>query len=200
MPIRSAVIACCVLLSGCYLPTSFVTSGPPDAYGSGAAPASASQPPQQAAPAPGTLANLDAKRGFRDVKLGMSLESITGLSAPSEEEGMTIYSRASDSLALGSGTLSRIRYGFSSGRLVMITLEASGAANSDAMLEAFQAAYGPGTQRNRFIKSYFWAGESVLMMYSRKPGQTDSSVAIGDKAFGMSVLKAREQKAANADL
>lgn len=130
----------------------------------------------------------------------MTVEQLSGVTEPVNEGGLVFYKRASDTLELGGATISKIRYGFKEQKLVMITIEASGASNSDALLDSFEAAYGKGVQRNRFIKQYTWISETVIMTYSRKPGQADSAVVIGDRAFALGELKSREDKAANADL
>ena len=130
----------------------------------------------------------------------MAVEELSGVTEPSNEGGLVFYRRASETLELGGATLSKVRYGFKDGKLVMITIEASGASNSETLLDSFEAAYGKGVQRNRFLKQYTWLSESVMMTYSRKPGQADSAVVIGDRAFAVGEVKSREEKAANADL
>lgn len=143
---------------------------------------------------------MDAKAGFRDVRFGMSVADIAGLTAMQDEAGLQVYRRASDSLTLGNGVLSSIKYGFKAGRLVMISLTADGSTNSNALLEAFQAAYGEGYKPNRFMKDYFWSGQLVQTTYSQRPGKADSWLTISDKAFMEQELKDRANKSANADL
>jgi hypothetical protein len=143
---------------------------------------------------------MDFKAGFRDVRLGMAVADIAGLTATQDEAGLQTYRRATDSMTLGNGVLSSVKYGFKAGRLVMISLAADGSTNSSALLEAFQAAYGEGYRPNRFLRDYVWNGQVVQTIFSQRPGKADSWLTISDKWFMEQELKNRANKSANADL
>jgi hypothetical protein len=189
MPTRLAALACCASL----------------ALVSPALAADEPARPDDSTPAAetaerGTLAALDDKHGFRDLKFGMTLKQIPGLSKPTREAGLTLYTRASDSLKLGRAALLRIRYGFKSGRLVAVLVDVMGAENSKAVLEALQAAYGPGEQENRFIESYMWNGQKVIMHFRQPPLQRNSYFVLTDRDYMVQEATKQLDEAANADL
>ena len=130
----------------------------------------------------------------------MTVKQIRGLSKPKREAGMAVYTRGGDSLTIGSGELFLIRYGFKDGRLVLVSLDAHGDRNASAVLEALQAAYGPGEQENQFIRRYSWIGEKVIMTYSHPPHSENSNVTIIDKEYVQQESQRRAEKAENADL
>lgn len=148
----------------------------------------------------GTLAALDKKGGFRDARFGMTAKQIKGLTNPKREAGLTLYTRSADSLEIGAGKAFLIRYGFKDGRLVGVFVDIKGKDNSAAILAAFQAAYGPGDQENRFVQDYKWRGEKVLMHFRNAPGRSDSSVVIADREFVQREAQSESEKANNADL
>lgn len=186
MHLRPAALACCASLFLALPARAVEPTGAPAAEAESAE--------------PGTLAALDEKRGFRDAKFGMTVKQFRGLSKPKREAGLAVYTRSTDSLTIGSGKLFLIRYGFKDGRLVAVFLDAYGDENSNAVLNALQAAYGPGEQENQFIREYKWNGEKVIMTFSQPPLRRNSTVVIVDREYVHQEVQRAAEKAENADL
>jgi hypothetical protein len=142
---------------------------------------------RQAGPAPGTLSNLDAKNGFRDLTFGQPPTPEMRLE---EDAGDTkSYVRATDDLTIGGAQLHYIHYHFYKNRLEAVFIRTKGYVNSVAIVEVLHQAYGKGNQPNQFMEKYSWQGTRVFVGYDRKM-ISDETVA-----FWQSVPLYRERKA-----
>jgi len=112
-------------------------------------------------------AALDEKNGFRDLTFGVEVDSVAGLS-PVEGEGedSTWYVRSSDSMTVGSATLTSIRYNFYKGQLAVVHLTAA-RPNCDVLLDSLRESYGRGTKTSRLVPRSWWIGTLVSMSYEK---------------------------------
>jgi hypothetical protein len=123
-------------------------------------------------PSPGSLAYLDFRNGFRDLKFG---DPPTQDMKVFEEGGETkFYRRSSDDLTIGNANIEEISYGFYKGRLYSVLLQTGGLINSRALLAVLREAYGPGSRPNQFMDRYLWDGSKVLLYYDQKPISDDA--------------------------
>jgi hypothetical protein len=123
-------------------------------------------------PSPGSLAYLDFRNGFRDLKFG---DPPTQNMTVFEEGGDTkFYRRSSDDLTIGNANIKEISYGFYKGRLYSVLLQTGGLINSRALLAVLREAYGPGSRPNQFMDRYLWDGSKVLLYYDQKPISDDA--------------------------
>ena len=119
-------------------------------------------------PIEGSIADLDRKNGFRDVRFGDSVESLHGLDRIDSDGPLQLYSRAADSKRIGGSELERIGYGFTGNRLSRIIIYAkAGAANASALLRAVERTYGPASRPDPDRGEYVWQGRRVRMSLLR---------------------------------
>jgi hypothetical protein len=127
-------------------------------------------------PSPGSLAYLDFRNGFRDLKFGDPPAADMRLV---EDHGeTTYYTRPGDDLRIGNSQLNRIAYGFYRGRFYTALLSTEGLTNSRALLEVLRQAYGRGARPNRFMDRYYWEGSRVVLSYDENPLNHDATVVL----------------------
>lgn len=119
----------------------------------------------------GDLADLDTENGFRGLHFGVAHGEIESLELLSENgaRGTRLYTRANEPLEFGSGVLDGVTYGFYRDRLYFVALFASGRGNSEAVLEALQAAYGDGERLAGEAVEYVWQGSRVALHFREDP-------------------------------
>jgi hypothetical protein len=123
--------------------------------------------------APGTLAYLDSKNGFRDVNFGMAVADLPGLALVSENptHHLKTYTRSGDDLLVGGVPLKSINYVFFEDRLCEVVLrwnlntpEATLRTPPSSSLAAYCAElYGPPTRhtasrQKEQTTQYIWRG------------------------------------------
>lgn len=113
----------------------------------------------------GSLADLDSKYGFRDIKFGSHIDSLSGFTLEEVSGDKSFYIRKSDSLKIGPAPLKFIGYTFYKGRFLSVMFESKGLENSSRLFEVLSLAYGEPRQPNEFIKEYFWLGKRVSGFY-----------------------------------
>jgi hypothetical protein len=128
--------------------------------------------PAPTEPSPGSLAYLDARNGFRDLKFGDP--PLQGMRLVEDHGDMKYYTQPSDDLTIGNAKIKEISYGFYKGRLSTVLLQTDGLINSRALLEVLRQAYGSGSRPNRFMDRYLWDGSRVLLYYDEKPISNDA--------------------------
>lgn len=75
--------------------------------------------------------SLDKRGGFRDAKLGLTLEDFRALDKAAtvaekrKKGGLTFYARSTDEMTLFGSTLERLEYGFKDGKLAAVVLRTS---------------------------------------------------------------------------
>jgi hypothetical protein len=99
-------------------------------------------------PSPGSLAYLDYKNGFRDLKFGDPPRADMVLKEDSGDS--KYYARPSDDLSIGGAQLSHLIYGFYKNRLHAVQVGTKEIINSQALLEVLRQAYGRASQPNQF--------------------------------------------------
>jgi len=141
--------------------------------------------------APGTLAALDAKTGFRDVLWGSAPTADMTL-VETGKDGTTYYRRPSDSMTVGAAQLEAIAYFYWRDQFLGVMLMSEGYANARALLATLQEAYGEGHQGNQFMERYHWFGKTVTLSFDQK--SSDDAVVV----FRYEPLQ-EKQKAAEKD-
>jgi hypothetical protein len=125
-------------------------------------------------PSQGSLAYLDHKNGFRDLKFGDPPRAEMVLK---EESGDSkYYARPTDDLSIGGAHLSQLVYGFYKNRLQVVRMTTKGIVNAQALLEVLRQAYGPPSQPNQFMKRYRWQGSKVIISYDENSIRHDADV------------------------
>lgn len=133
-------------------------------------------PPAQA----GDVSALDAENGFRDARFGAPMPARAGFQLLSENgaAGTRLYVKPDEALAFGDARLDGVTYGFHSDRLYFVAIFTSGRENTRAVLEVFQAAYGPGAAIDGEANEYLWQGQRVALHFREDP-----STGVGMAAF-----------------
>jgi hypothetical protein len=150
------------------------------------------QPPPAGVVEPplGSLAYLDFKNGFRDMKFGDPPAEDMRLV---EDHGdTTYYTRPRDDLRIGNSQLSKMAYGFYRGRFYTALLSTEGLTNSRALLEVLRQAYGQGARPNRFMQRYYWEGARVTLVYDENPLNHDATAVLS--SVPLQSQKAAEDK------
>jgi hypothetical protein len=127
-----------------------------------------------AGPDAGSVADLDRKNGFRDLRFGDGVASIADLeqSVCGSEPGggLAFYSRKTDKKRIGNAQVERIGYGFEGRRLSQIVIYAhSDPGNAAALLDVVERAYGQGTAET--AERTVWDGRRVHMSLATESGQ-----------------------------
>lgn len=115
--------------------------------------------------AQGSLAALDAKNGFRDVKFGASIKSYPGMTLAEDDYPLATtktYVRKADKLRIGDVKISTIFYRFFKGHLSDVSFILNGKKESDELLKAFEYLYGPHQTENNWTK---WETGKILVWY-----------------------------------
>lgn len=112
--------------------------------------------------------SLDQKCGFRDLKFGVPIESVTGLTEVSSSDPLVkVYVRHSDNMKIGAYPVQEIRYVFYKAKLYSIIVDIIGADYvKNGVREVLISEYGMGNGNN---ESMTWRGKKVHMSYSDKP-------------------------------
>ena len=148
------------------------------------------------APAMGTLDYLDWRYGFRDVRFGQTLSSMTNMDFIAENGGYQFYKRQHDQVGLGKLELTYISYGFYKGRLARVECEARLPDVVDRVLDVLEAAYGPSEQKAASPRTRSWEGRHTYVQFDRHEDR--AVLTIGSKVIYAE--KARdEQEAAKED-
>ena len=111
-----------------------------------------------------SLAFQNEPDGFRGIKWGTKIETLTGMRKV-EEAGSDIirYTRSNDKFQIGSAKLKEISYLFWQGKFLIVSITTDGYFNWESLKEAVFAKFGVGNQKNPYIKSYSWLSGKVHM-------------------------------------
>lgn len=131
--------------------------------------------------AQGSLAYLDAKYGFRDIKFGTAISSLKGMVYLEDNPlypDVKEYTRPSDKKVFGNIPVKRIVYGFYHGRLWEVGVTGYGPEHNTPLYELLKTAYGLGkplstydTQKRGYsMYECTWKSDKVLAWI--KPGYT----------------------------
>jgi hypothetical protein len=116
-------------------------------------------------PTPGSVAYLDWRYGFRDLKFEQSVESSRDMVLIEDDGDLKFYTRKNDSLELGGAKLKLIEYGYYKGKFATVMITADGEADAVALLKSLETDYGPGSKSPRNISKFYWFGDRVLADY-----------------------------------
>jgi hypothetical protein len=157
-------------------PVSTARLGPVSAEDASArppVPSAGAQPttaPQE--PSPGSLAYLDFKNSFRDLKFG---DRPTNSMVLKDDAGdKKYYTRPEDDLSMGGARVDQVIYGFSKDRLSTILIQTKGLSNSRAVLEVLRRTYGPGSQPDPSLPRYSWRGSQMSVSYNENARTHDA--------------------------
>ena len=128
-------------------------------------------------PVPGSLANLDERYGFRELKFEQSLKSCKDMVVIEEDGEMKFCTRKNESLLLSGAKLKSIEYGFFRGKFATVTVIAATEFDGDMLFKSLEADYGPGRKAPRNITKYYWFGQKVVTDYT--------STGTGSPSFAM---------------
>lgn len=141
----------------------------------------------------GSLEDLEAKNGFRDLKLGASFDAV-GFSKLSTDKDTTAYTRASDKLEIGSSSLDMIMYAEYDGKLISVSLVAEGKSNCDEIEAVLRAAYGDGAKRP-VSNERTWMTKSVMLAFSWNPIKAQCFIIYASRPLSDERTAARETAA-----
>jgi hypothetical protein len=92
----------------------------------------------------GSVANLDEKNGFREVRFLTPLTEFNDLEFVELKNGMGCFKRPKEDLVVGDATVGTIRYCFYKGRLGSVSLWGAGAKTAGELVQDLRRNYGNG--------------------------------------------------------
>jgi len=137
---------------------------------------------------------LDEKNGFRELKFGMSIDSVSNLKLIDGNGISKYYEKTDDKLTIGDYAIESITYGFYKGKLSFIMITTVGYANSKGVLNLFTTQYGKGYQSNQYIEEYWWFGKTVSLNYKENSINNNGKIIMSTNIFDDE--KAADKKAA----
>jgi hypothetical protein len=141
----------------------------------------------------GSLADLDAKYGFRGFQFGSPPTADMNLI---EDDGdIKYYSRPSDDLHVGHAKVESIVYGFYRDRYYWMVIQSKGVVNGRALLRVLRETYGPGSRA--VSDQYWWRGKRVTAHYDENPLTKDAKLYMSSNELSgqkKADEKARERK------
>ncbi|MBC7449602.1 MAG: hypothetical protein H7330_16240 [Hymenobacteraceae bacterium] len=139
-----------------------------------------------------SVADLDTKYGFRDLKFETDTSAIEGL-VPSEATPLKlIASRPADAKKIGGATISRIDYGFYQGRLYEVAIVTKGVTNSHALREVLESQFGEGTLVSAAGQDRNWDGKLVRLAYREDPAFHNATVRFTHKKLNEQLQTAQK--------
>lgn len=146
------------------------------------------------------LKKLDEKNGFRDMKLGMSIDSVKNLKEIENSGDSKYYEKLDENLKVGDYQIQSICYGFYKGYLSFILIKTKGYTNSRGIKDVIVNLYGNGWQSNRYMEKYNWFGENVSLSYDENSITNDAQIVFQSKPLSKQReldKKEKDEKAAN---
>jgi hypothetical protein len=134
-------------------------------------PLQAQQQPADSAPPPpmGNAEDLDNANGFRGVKFGSSMDSISGLELEQDRGSLKLYTKKDEKMLLGPALLDEIVYYFFEGKLYGVALHSADGQDSSNLLRILQLAYGYGAQPDQNAPIFFWSGKTASARFGMNP-------------------------------
>jgi hypothetical protein len=150
------------------------------------------KPPSEA----GTITDLDAKYGFRDLKFDSDFDSNGGFLKIGEigDGGLIAYSRPLDSLRIGEADLSGITYSFYRNKFHSVHLNVVDEGEFNRLAEVLLKAYGRPQSFTEGVDTYLWQG-ALTSIFLDWDFARDSGVAV----IGSTILKDRVASDKDAD-
>lgn len=148
----------------------------------------------------GDSVELDREEGFRGLRFGAPIESVSDLRLVSESgaRGSRLYVRPSEELVFGDASLDGVTYGFYAGRLYFVTLFTSGRRNARAALAELEREYGPGLPVPGQAEEYVWRGRRVWLHFRADPATSQGMVALTGVEMNARVERDRASSPADA--
>ncbi|MCM8770075.1 MAG: hypothetical protein NC911_10515 [Candidatus Omnitrophica bacterium] len=107
--------------------------------------------------------------GFRGIKWGTPLSSLTGMKLVKDAGNLKEYQKEDDVLQIGQAKLEKITYSFYQGLLESITAETKGKENFEQLKTAAQERFGAGHQRSE--DEWCWEGSTTSIFLQRVPAE-----------------------------
>lgn len=137
---------------------------------------------------------------FRDLTFGQAPTSDMVTAAP--DSGLPCYSRPSDDMSVGYGSLSSLKYCFYDNQLLVVIGETKGLNNSQALLQTLQEKYGAGEQSNEYIPRYMWGVglflSPLVIEFDQNMITSDSTVIYESTAVQKEMQAAQAKATSNA--
>jgi hypothetical protein len=96
--------------------------------------------------------------GFRGLAWGTDITTVQTTMRLVEDDGATkYYLRSGDAQTMGGAKLKDLSYGFYKGKLKNVILQ-SAEYSDQALIDAFVAQFGEGSQPNQFMRDRIWRG------------------------------------------
>jgi hypothetical protein len=125
-----------------------------------------------------SLKNLEEKYGFRDAHFEADTTEFSDLIPVGHFDAVNGYTRSGDSKKIGGADIDLIRYSFYKGKLFRIVIRATGYSNSQALLAALVAQYGPGEKLYSYREHRLWTTKRVMMSWEQEAGSSNGEVVI----------------------
>jgi hypothetical protein len=116
---------------------------------------------------PGSIDDLDAKNGFRDLRFGAGVGRDMKRAERQDAEVTASYVRKGEDLRIGRAKAKQIRYVFFEDGLTSVIIETAGAENSQALLDVLWAAFGPNINRQAPVQ--VWNGKKNVAYFGIEP-------------------------------
>jgi len=138
--------------------------------------------------------------GFRGVKWGSKIETLTGFNKVGSDDSLSFYVRDNDQMTIGGAQLQAVLYVFSDGELANVMLTTKGKTNSDALKKALTARFGEPIQENPYLDNYKWlhnplSAGGVVISLEYDMFSNDGKCQFYHCAAVMKSLKKEEKKA-----
>jgi hypothetical protein len=114
----------------------------------------------------GSLAELDAKNGFRDLRFRGPVAEGMKLAETQDYVRTESYVRPGETMRIGRAEVREIRYVYYRGGLTTVVIVAKGSENARALLDELEAAYGPSEMPKQSLV-HRWRGKRAVAFYSR---------------------------------
>lgn len=120
----------------------------------------------------GSIEDLDAKNGFRGIRLGCTVAELGEVTSLGQKDGLDLYSSPPGQFSVGHISLKPIIYAVYKDQLMSIEVVPARLEDKDALIQVMTEAYGPPTF------SGTWIGKVVELYDEPTGGFRFSSQAI----------------------
>jgi hypothetical protein len=129
-------------------------------------------------PVSGYLATAD---GFRGIKYGTELSSLTGFKLDQDQGAIKFYIKKNDKLTLGPIKLEAIVYHFFNDKLFGVSLHTNTEGSTESLLRVAQTLFGNGSNPNE--SQEVWKGKKISAIYSVNPKDESGVLLLLDNAL-----------------
>lgn len=98
--------------------------------------------------------------GFRGVKWSEKVAGRAGYVRVERSGALIFYRKRGDRKRIGGAKVFDIVYMEYKKKFQGVMIRTKGIINGNALIAAFKAQYGPGTQPNKYLKAHYWFGKN----------------------------------------